>query len=253
MKPSLKEFLDQKVDEYNRPSFIKGDPVSVPHRYTLKQDIEISGFLTALISWGNRTTIINSALRMMQAMGDAPYDFVLHHHDKDLKRLLDTGHRTFQATDLLYLVYFLRQHYRAYDSLEDAFLLNGAISMEERLVGFHQYVFSFEHPERTRKHIATPARHSACKRINMFLRWMVRKDERGVDFGLWSRIAMPELVIPLDVHVCNAAYRMGMIPEKKASWQTAMALTDFLLGFDAGDPVKYDYALFALGAEERVR
>lgn len=250
---TLRAFLDRKVDEYNRPSFIQGDPVCVPHGYSKRQDIEIAGLLTALIAWGNRTTIIGSAKRMMAAMDDAPYQFVLQHEQQDLKRLLDIRHRTFQATDLLYLVYFLKQHYTQYESLEDAFILHGAQTMKERLIAFHDYVFSFEHPERTRKHIATPARHSACKRLNMFLRWMVRKDAGGVDFGIWDRIGMQELVIPLDVHVCNVAYRLELINEKKANWHTAQALTERLREFDANDPVKYDYALFALGAEERVR
>ena len=249
----LKIFLDNKVKEYNNPRFIEGDPICVPHTFSLKQDIEIAGFFTALIAWGNRTTIIQNANRMVDAMDRSPYQFILQHEEKDLKRFLDIKHRTFNATDLLYLIHFLKLHYTSYDSLEDAFVLNNAVTMRERLINFHKYVFSFEHPERTRKHISTPEKNSACKRLNMYLRWMVRKDKHGVDFGIWNKLTMKDLIIPMDVHVSHVAFRLGLIKENKANWKTAEGLTEKLKEFDPKDPCQYDFALFALGAEERVR
>ncbi|GBL34899.1 hypothetical protein EMGBS15_04940 [Filimonas sp.] len=249
----LKTFLDRKVKEYNNPRFIDGDPICVPHSFAKKQDIEISGFFAALIAWGNRTTIIQNANRIADAMDRSPHQFILQHEEKDLKCFLDIKHRTLNATDLLYLIHFLKLHYTQYDSLEDAFLLDTSSSTQERLIHFHNYVFSFEHPERTRKHISTPAKNSACKRLNMYLRWMVRKDKLGVDFGIWNRMDMKDLIIPMDVHVGNVAFRLGLIRENKANWKTATELTQKLKEFDAKDPCKYDFALFALGAEERVR
>jgi len=250
---SLTSFLDQKVDEYNQFSFIERDPVCIPHRFSKKQDIEIAGFFAALLAWGNRTTIIQNAGRIMEAMDHSPHAFILHHTEQDLKRFLDIKHRTFNATDLLYLIWFLKQHYTLHESLEKAFLINNAPTMKQRLIDFHHYVFSFEHPERTRKHISTPAKNSACKRINMYLRWMVRKDKSGVDFGIWNQIKMNELICPMDVHVCNVAFRLGLMDQPKANWKKAVELTDILKTFDSDDPCRYDFALFGLGAEERVR
>jgi uncharacterized protein (TIGR02757 family) len=249
----LKKFLDNKVHEYNNARFIKGDPICVPHTFSLKQDIEIAGFFSALIAWGNRTTIIQNANRIMDAMDRSPYQFIVQHQENELKRFLDIKHRTFNATDLLYLIHFLKMHYASYESLEDAFLLNDAATMRERLINFHRYVFSFEHPERTRKHISTPEKNSACKRLNMYLRWMVRNDTQGVDFGIWNKLSMKDLIIPMDVHVSQVAYRLGLINENKANWKTAEGLTEKLKAFDSNDPCRYDFALFALGAEERVR
>jgi uncharacterized protein (TIGR02757 family) len=250
---SLKAFLDQKVIDYNSPQFIEKDPISVPHQFNIKQDIEISGFLTALIAWGNRTTIIQNATQIVDAMDKSPYQFILQHEEKDLKRFINIKHRTFNATDLLYLIHFLKYHYSSYSSLESAFLIKKASTQRQRLIDFHEYVFSIEHPERTKKHISTPIKNSACKRLNMYLRWMVRKDTHGVDFGLWNKINMGDLIIPLDVHVSNVAFRLGLIKINKANWLTAFELTEKLKEFDKKDPCKYDYALFSLGAEERVR
>ena len=250
---SLKAFLDQKVNEYNQFSFIERDPVCIPHRFSKKQDIEIAGFFAAILAWGNRTTIIQNASRMMNAMDHSPHQFILQHTENDLKRFLDIKHRTFNATDLLYLIWFLKQHYLHHHSFEKAFMINHAPTMKQRLIDFHQYVFSFEHPDRTRKHISTPAKNSACKRINMYLRWMVRKDQNGVDFGIWNDIKMHELICPMDVHVSNVAFRLGLIKENKANWKTAFELTETLKTFNNEDPCRYDFALFGLGAEERVR
>jgi uncharacterized protein (TIGR02757 family) len=249
----LRKFLDQKVVEYNQPKFIERDPICIPHRFSKKQDIEIAGFFAAILAWGNRTTIIQNATRIMQAMDNAPHDFICHHTDNDLKAFLDIKHRTFNATDLYYFIHFLQLHYTQQDSFESAFCRNKTEGMKERLIAFNQYFFSIEHPQRTQKHISSPAKNSACKRLNMFLRWMVRQDKQGVDFGIWKKIKMHELICPLDIHVSNVAFRLQLIPQQKANWQMAQMLTEQLRELDAKDPAKYDFALFGLGAEEKVR
>jgi uncharacterized protein (TIGR02757 family) len=257
---ALRAFLDRKVAEYNRPSFIPDDPVSIPHAYSLRQDIEIAGFFAAIFSWGNRTTIIRKSAELMQLMDRSPYQFILHHTDKELKKLLAFKHRTFNTTDLLYFIEFFRRHYTLYDSLEDAFLLpwentNGGgagYDSDAALAAFHHYFFSLEAvPPRTRKHIATPERNSSCKRLNMFLRWMVRKDNKGVDFGLWDRISPGQLICPLDLHVARVARRFGLLTRKPTDWPAALELTRNLALLDSEDPVKYDFALFGLGIMEK--
>jgi uncharacterized protein (TIGR02757 family) len=250
-KSNLKEYLDRKVDEHNQPSFIKDDPICIPHLFSLRPDIEIAGFFAAIFAWGNRTTIIQKSRQLMELFHLAPYDFVLHHSDKDLKSLLSFKHRTFNATDLLYFVEFLRFHYRQHDSLEVAFTLHGK-SIENMLTGFHRYFFSLEDaPARTKKHISTPGKNSSCKRLNMFLRWMVRNDDRGVDFGLWRNISPSQLICPIDLHVARVAKRMKLLDRTNADWKAALDLTARLREFDNDDPVKYDFALFSLGAMER--
>jgi uncharacterized protein (TIGR02757 family) len=248
----LRQFLERKVEEYNKPSFIPGDPICIPHAYSKKQDIEIAGFFTAIFSWGNRTSIINKSQELMQYMDNAPHQFVLEHTDKELKRLLEFKHRTFNATDLLYFIEFFRQHYSVYDSLEDAFLLAGDYEAGTALSAFHHYFFSLDTiPPRTRKHIASPEKNSSCKRLNMFLRWMVRKDDKGVDFGLWERIPMSGLVCPLDVHVARVAKRFGLLTRVPTDWPAALELTQNLSRLDPKDPAKYDFALFGLGVMEK--
>jgi len=249
-KKQLKEFLDTKVDFYNQPSFITADPISIPHLFTKKQDIEIAGFFASIFAWGNRTTIINKAKELMQLMDMAPYEFVRSHDEKDLKRLLGYKHRTFNDTDLLYFVEFFKHHYRHHKSLETAFTRHGHTA-EKMLTGFHHYFFSLEDiPERTRKHIATPERNSTCKRLNMYLRWMVRRDDKGVDFGIWKNISPAQLICPLDVHVARVARQLGILKRKQNDWETALELTEYLRTLDKNDPVKYDFALFGLGAIE---
>lgn len=250
----LKNLLDEKVRLYNQPSFISGDPITIPHSYTLKQDMEIAGLFAAVLAWGNRTSIINNCRRLMAWMDNTPFEFILHHRETDLKKMLGFAHRTFNATDLLYFIHFLQYHYSQYSSLEDAFVREKSYkyeNVEQALVHFHNYFFSIEHPERTRKHISTPARKSACKRLNMYLRWMVRSDNKGVDFGIWKKIKPAQLICPLDVHVARVAQRLGLIENEKSNWQNAVALTQHLRELDANDPAKYDYALFGLGVAER--
>ena len=249
-KRQIKEFLDKKVDFYNQPSFIASDPICVPHLFIKKQDIEIAGFFAAIFAWGNRTTIINKTKELMQLMDKAPYDFIRNHNVKDLKRLQGFKHRTFNDTDLLYFVEFFKQHYSSHKSLELAFTRHGNTA-EKMLTGFHHYFFSLEDiPERTRKHIATPERNSTCKRLNMYLRWMVRRDDKGVDFGIWKDISPAQLICPLDVHVARVARQLGILKRKQNDWETALELTEYLRTLDKDDPVKYDFALFGLGAIE---
>lgn len=251
----LKKLLDEKVRLYNQPSFINGDPISVPHQFTKKQDIEIAGLFAAVLAWGNRTTIINNCNKLMGWMDDAPHDFILNHKDTDLKGFLSFVHRTFNATDLLYFIAFLKYHYQQSNTLEDAFVPQAEyenVSVEQALIHFHNYFFSIEHPDRTRKHIATPARKSACKRINMYLRWMVRKDNHGVDFGIWDKISSSQLVCPLDVHVVRVAHRLELIENTNSNWNNAILLTEKLKELNPDDPAIYDYALFGLGVAERL-
>lgn len=248
---NLVNFLNTKVEEYNQPAFIKDDPICIPHLFTKKQDIEIAGFFAATFAWGNRTTIIKKSKELMQLMNMQPYEFVLHHSDNDLKSLLNFKHRTFNATDLLYFIEFFKFHYTNTKSLETAFTKWGN-DVEQMLTGFHHYFFSLEHvPNRTKKHVATPYKKSNCKRLNMFLRWMVRKDSKGVDFGIWKNISPAQLICPVDVHVARVAKRFGLIQRNQMDWNTAIELTNFLRTLDANDPVKYDFALFALGVVEK--
>ncbi|MCD6013388.1 MAG: hypothetical protein K0Q79_3250 [Flavipsychrobacter sp.] len=250
----LKKFLDAKVLLYNQPSFIEKDPVSIPHSFIKKQDIEIAGLFAAVLAWGNRTTIINNCKKLMGWMDNSPHDFILHHKDTQLKSFIGFVHRTFNATDLLYFLHFLQHHYRKYDSLEDAFVPGRNYkenSVEQALIHFHHYFFSIEHPQRTRKHISTPERNSACKRINMYLRWMVRKDKNGVDFGIWTKIKPHQLVCPLDVHVARVAERLELIDNDKSNWANALELTNRLKELNPQDPAIYDFALFGIGMAER--
>jgi len=318
-RQQLRTFLDRKVEEYNRPSFIAQDPISIPHQFSKKQDVEIAGFFAAIFSWGHRTTIIRKSQELMQLMDQSPYQFILQHEEGDLKRLLDFKHRTFNSTDLLYFIAFFKFHYTRYESLEDAFLLpwEGKTSSLRKgaLSAFYHYFFSVPaepldvairpavpldsasrstnapeknlaaasvkspqkkltprrnpanngtsralqpssggpvvHPWRTRKHIASPEKNSSCKRLNMFLRWMVRKDDKGVDLGIWNRLSPSRLICPLDVHVARAAKNLGLLTRTNSDWQAALELTDYLLILDKEDPVKYDFALFGLGALEK--
>lgn len=252
----LKEFLDKKVLEFNRPAFIAEDPVVIPHRFTKKQDIEISGFFAATFAWGIRKTIINKSMELMALMDNSPHDFIVNHQPSDLRPFTDFRHRTFNATDLLYFIQFLQHHYRREKSLETAFFnrmtLQAANPVEAGLNQFYSYFFSLDDvPPRTRKHVACPARHSSCKRLNMYLRWMVRKDAFGVDFGIWHKITPAQLICPVDLHVARVAKRFQLLERKPVDWEAALQLTEALRKLDPADPVKYDFALFSLGIMER--
>ena len=247
------DLLEEKAEQYNRPAFIQHDPISIPHRFSKKQDIEIMGFWAAMLAWGQRKTIINKCTELSELMDHAPYDFVLNHQDQDLKRFLNFKHRTFNATDTLYFLHFFQNYYRQHESLENAFsdfIRDDDLTIENGLIGFHDLFCDSENfPLRTRKHIATPFRKSSCKRLNMFLRWMVRKDDKGVDFGIWKNIKSAQLVLPCDVHVDRVARVLGLIKRTVTDWQTATELTASLRVLDPSDPAKYDFALFGLGIE----
>ena len=255
MNQGIKDFLDEKVALYNRPNFIESDPISIPHRFTKKQDIEIAGFFAAILAWGQRKTILNKCRELLKCMDHSPHDFMVNHTEGDLKVFLGFKHRTFNEVDALYFIYFLSWFYRHQDSLEKAFLIGqtGAIdSMDSILTQFQRHFFSLEDaPSRTKKHISSPATRSACKRINMYLRWMVRQDEQGVDFGIWKQISPAQLICPCDLHVDRVGRKLGLITRKQTDWGTAVELTQVLRSFDPLDPVKYDFALFGLGVEEK--
>ncbi len=262
----LKRFLDSKVDEYNQPFFIKDDPVSIPHLFTKPQDIEIAGFFASILAWGNRKSIINSCRRLFDGMNNEPYRFILELNTKsakDFAPFMKFAHRTFNSSDLFTFFNFLHYHFaiKKETTLETAFsqwMKPGDETTENALNGFYLYFFNehIEFEKRTMKHIAAPFKKSACKRLNMFLRWMVRSDNRGVDFGLWKNISPAQLICPLDVHVARVARHFGLLREMKTDpiaigWNAAIELTETLKTFDPVDPVKYDFALFALGSMEK--
>lgn len=253
----LKNFLDEKVIQFDNPDFIKDDPICIPHLFSRKQDIEIAGFFAAVFAWGIRKTIINKSKLLLQLMDDAPYDFIVNHQENDLKKLVGFCHRTFNDTDLLYFISFLKYHYSGHKSLETAFFTQRIIKdsanvVEDSLNYFNQYFFSLEDvPSRTKKHIASPSKNSSCKRLNMFLRWMVRDDSKGVDFGLWKKINPSQLICPVDVHVARVSRHFNLLQRKQVDWTAAVELTGKLRTFDPNDPVKYDFALFSLGVSEK--
>lgn len=254
MLPDIKSFLDQCVEQYNRPAFIEADPICIPHLFSKRQDIEIMGFWVAMLAWGQRKTIINKAHELIRLMNNRPHDFILNHQESDRAHFKDFKHRTFQYTDTLYFLEFFQWYYRQFDSLEDAFaqfICKKDEHIGKGLKGFHELFFSLPNaPHRTKKHISTPLRKSSCKRLNMFLRWMVRKDNKGVDFGLWSKIKPSQLLMPLDVHVDRVARRYQLLKRKQTDWMAVLELTENLRQFDVKDPVKYDFALFGLGVLE---
>ena len=250
-KAELKAFLDEKVVAYEHPNFIDSDPIQIPHLYTQKEDIEISGFLTATISWGNRKSILTNAHKLMNLMGNAPYDFVMSHTDKDLERLEGFVHRTFNTTDLRHFVASLKNIYTHHQGLEAVFATDpGATRVQLEIHRFKQLFFSIPHLDRTKKHVSDPLRNSAAKRINMFLRWMVRSNAAGVDFGVWKTIQSAQLSCPLDVHSGSVARKLGLLSRKQNDGKALEELDSALRKLDPIDPVKYDYALFGLGVFE---
>ena len=250
----LKDFLDAQVDRFNRPEFIEADPISIPHRFSKKEDIEIMGLWAAILAWGQRPTILAKCRQLIQMMDGSPHQFITSHKPTDLKPFEHFKHRTFNGTDALYFIHFLRFVYQKYGSLESAFCEATSPdyqTIEAGLIGF-KYLFTSlpDYPNRTGKHISSPNQNSACKRLNMFLRWMVRSDDKGVDFGIWKQLKPSQLICPCDVHVERIGRLLGLILRPKPDWQMAIELTENLRQFDAEDPVKYDFALFGLGVDK---
>ena len=248
----LKEFLDAKVEQYNRSDFLSTDPLGIPHRFTKKEDIEISGFLTATIAWGNRKSIINNSERMMELLDNSPFDFVMNHQEKDLENLQGFVHRTFNGEDLRYFIRSLNNIYMQHGGLENVFALKGdTTSLQMSISQFKTIFFELDHQPRTTKHVSDPQKGSAAKRINMFLRWMVRNNNSGVDFGIWDKISPSQLSCPLDVHSGNVARKLGLIQRKQNDGKALAELDANLRRLDPHDPVKYDFALFGLGVFEK--
>lgn len=249
----IKELLELKVSQYNNPSFIEFDPVSIPHRYSKCEDIEIAGFLAATISWGNRKAILQHAARMMEAMDDAPADFIRNHTTSERKKLQKVIHRTFNGEDCMAFAKCLQHLYLHCGGLQDAFNLPAAATLRERILHFRKLFFSTPHPSRTEKHVSDPSKKSSAKRICMFLRWMVRRDKKGVDFGIWQHISPAELCLPLDVHTGNVSRSLGLLQRKQNDWQAVEEVTAKLRELDPLDPVKYDFALFGIGVNKELR
>lgn len=248
----LKEFLDEKVILYNNPKFIESDPIQIPHSFTLKEDIEISGFLSATIAWGNRKMIINNAKRLMEIMGNSPYDFVVNHQEKDLEHLSNFVHRTFNSIDAVYFIKSLQNIYQNHNGLESVFGKNQeANSLQKSISETKKIFFELNHPQRTTKHFSDPMNGSAAKRINMFLRWMIRQDNCGVDFGIWKSISPSAVACPLDVHSGNVARKLGLLTRKQNDAKALLELDTNLRKLDSIDPSKYDFALFGLGVFEK--
>lgn len=248
---ALKEFLDEKVLLYNNPNFIESDPIQIPHLFSVKEDIEIAGFLSASIAWGNRKMIINNAKKLMDIMGNSPYDFVMEHEEHHLEKLEHFVHRTFNGGDLKTFVKALQHIYTNHGGLEAVFAKNqNALSMQNSISEFKKIFFETAHLQRTTKHVSDPNNGSAAKRINMFLRWMVRQDNSGVDFGIWKSIAPSQLSCPLDVHSGNVGRKLGLLLRKQNDGKALLELDTNLRKLDANDPVKYDFALFGLGVFE---
>ncbi len=251
-KSEVKDFLDEKVDLYNRPSFIEDDPISIPHLYTRKEDIEISGFLTATIAWGNRKMILRNSARMMEILEDSPFEFIMDSSDCELDQAIRFVHRTFNMVDLAYFLKALRHIYKIKGGLEKIFETHKTSdSLQPAIHELNKIFFELPHEKRTERHVSDPYKGSAAKKINMFLRWMVRKDNKGVDFGIWESISPSILSCPLDVHSGNVARKLGLLSRKQNDAKAVAELDKVLRSFDSEDPVKYDFAFFGLGAIER--
>lgn len=248
----LKEFLDEKVDLYNRPAFIESDPISIPHQFTRKPDIEIAGFLAATIAWGNRKMILRNANRIMDLLDHSPYDFIMNSSEDEFQRIGSFVHRTFNSTDLSFFLKALRHIYKNKSGLEAIFNTSQtADSMQPAIHELHKVFFELPHEKRTEKHVSDPYKGSSAKKLNMYLRWMVRKDNKGVDFGIWDSISPSILSCPLDIHSGNIARKLGILKRKQNDAKAVAELDDVLRSFNPEDPVKYDFALFGLGAIER--
>jgi uncharacterized protein (TIGR02757 family) len=249
MNQEIYNLLEEKYYQFNQLEFIVSDPISIPHLFDRKEDIEIAGFLVATIAWGQRKSIINNGKKMVELMDLAPYDFIMNHSENDLKRLNKFVHRTFNSTDLIFFTQSLRNIYIKHGGLENVFAFYSS-DMKKSIHHFKKVFFEIEHPKRTEKHVADPLKKSSAKRINMYLRWMCRKDKQGLDFGIWNAIEPKYLMCPLDVHSGNVARKLGLLNRKQNDWQAVEELTNQLRIFDKNDPVKYDFSLFGLGVFE---
>lgn len=247
----LKEFLDEKVLQYNHPNFIESDPIQIPHRFTTKEDIEISAFFAATMAWGNRKMIINKATDLMNRMGNSPYDFVMNYSENQFYKIETFKHRTINSIDLNFYLRSLQNIYKNHGGLENAFhFQQDETDSFHAIERFRELFLDASHEKRSEKHLSSPANNSAAKRLNMFLRWMVRDDKQSVDFGIWKNISMSQLVCPLDVHSGNVARNLQILQRKQNDWKAVSELHLKLKSFDAEDPVKYDFALFGLGVFE---
>lgn len=244
----LHALLEEKYRAYCRPYFIEHDPIQVPRQFTDKEDVEIAAFLAATIAWGQRKSIIANASRLVELMDGAPADFVRNHAPQDRKRFRGFVHRTFNETDVMFFMEALQDLYQNDQGIEGAFIAEPNIPVKQRIEHFHQRFFSLPHLDRTRKHVSNPAKGSSAKRLNMYLRWMVRSNKEGVDFGLWTHISPSELMMPLDVHTGTVSRKLGLLQRKQNDWKAVDELTSALRTLDPYDPVKYDFALFGIGA-----
>jgi len=244
----LKDYLESKYNKFANLEFIENDPIQIPHLYGSKEDIEISGFITSTIAWGQRVSIIKNSRHFMELMDDSPYDFVINHTQTDLERFSKAVHRTFNGEDLAFFIMSLKNIYVNHNGLEG--VLGNSSNVYSNLTSFYKIFFEPEHLPRTRRHVANVESGSAAKRLNMFLRWMVRDDGRGVDFGLWKNISPADLYIPLDIHSGRIARLLGLLKRNQNDWKAVCELTDILRKFDPLDPVKYDFALFGVGVNE---
>jgi len=250
---NIKEFLDEKYYHYNTTLFIENDPVSIPRLFTKKEDIEIAGFLAATIAWGNRKSIITNASKLMNWMDHSPHDFILHHSKKDLKPFENFVHRTFNGNDCLFFINGLKNIYVNHQGLEAAFALpekNVNIGLKHNISKFREQFLEVNHLARSEKHISNPLQKSSAKRLCMYLRWMVRKDKKGVDFGIWKKISPADLCLPLDVHTGNVSRTLGLLKRKQNDWQAVEEITGVLKQMDPKDPIKYDFALFGIGVDK---
>ena len=246
----LKEFLDEKYNQYNTPAFIETDPIQIPHLFTVKEDIEIAAFLSATIAWGNRKMIIRNAKRMMELLDNSPYDFIANANINEIESLDNFVHRTFNIVDFQFFIKSLRNIYKNHGGLENVFS-NSFTDIKNSIANLRKVFFEIPYPERTGRHVSNVEKNSAAKRLNMFLMWMVRKDSSGVHFGLWDKIKPADLFLPLDIHTGNVGRKLGLLKRKQNDWKAVAEITDQLRKFDKNDPVKYDFALFGLGVFEK--
>ncbi len=247
---NIKELLEEKHDLYNRPSFIESDPIQVPHQFSREEDIEIAGFLSATIAWGNRKMIVRNAKNLISIIDNEPYDFIMNSSDFELDRIANFKHRTFNGIDLAFYLRSLQNIYRNHGGLRNI-IENDFVDVKTSFAKLREIFFSIEHPQRTTKHLPNVLNNSAAKRLNMFLMWMVRNDKRGVHFGLWDKIPTKALKLPLDVHTANVGRKLNLLQRKQNDWKAVEEITTSLSNFDPNDPVKYDFALFGLGIFEK--